>query len=192
MHDEAALLAGLRARDPAALSAIFEQNADRIYRLALRLLHDEQQADGVVQNTFLTLITHAETFEGRSSIATWLYRVAHNDCLGRMRGGKRIADLAYDEEPEDGFMPSCFVDWQALPETQIHSSEAAAEMERAINSLKPELRVVFVMRDVEELSTEETAQALGISEGAVKVRLHRARLALREKLASYFAEWAGE
>lgn len=190
MVDEAGLLTGLRQRDPAALSAIFEQNADRIYRLALRLLHDEQQADGVVQNAFLSLITHADTFEGRSSIATWLYRVAHNDCLGRMRKSQRIAEMAVDDEPDDGFMPSCFVDWDAVPETQINSSEASEEMERAINSLKPELRIVFLMRDVEELSTEETAQALGISAGAVKVRLHRARLALREKLASYFAEWA--
>ncbi len=192
MHiEEHALLAKLRQRDPAALSTLFEQNADRIYRLALRLLHDEQQADGVVQNTFLTLITHAETFEGRSNIATWLYRVAHNECLGRMRSSQRIAEMAVDEEPDDGFMPSCFVDWDTVPETRINSSEASDEMDRAINSLKPELRVVFLMRDVEELSTEETAQALGISVGAVKVRLHRARLALREKLASYFAEWAG-
>jgi RNA polymerase sigma-70 factor (ECF subfamily) len=188
--DEAALLTGLRQRDPAALSAIFEQNADRIYRLAVGLLHDEQQADGVVQNTFLSLITHAETFEGRSSIATWLYRVAHNDCLGRIRGNQRIAEMAVDDESDDGFMPSCFVDWDAVPEAQINSHEASEEMERAINSLKPELRIVFLMRDVEELSTEETAQVLGISAGAVKVRLHRARLALREKLASYFAEWA--
>ena len=187
--DEAALLTGLRQRDPAALSAIFEQNADRIYRLAVGLLHDEQQADGVVQNTFLSLITHAETFEGRSSIATWLYRVAHNECLGRMRGNQRIAEMAVDDEPDDGFMPSCLVDWDAVPETS-NSHEASEEMARAINSLKPELRIVFLIRDVEELSTDETAQALGISVGAVRVRLHRARLALREKLASYFAEWA--
>jgi RNA polymerase sigma-70 factor (ECF subfamily) len=192
VNDEAALIVGLRQRDPTALSAIFEQNADRIYRLATRLLHDEQQADGVVQNTFLALITHAETFEGRSSIATWLYRVAHNDCIERMRKSQRIAEMVVDEEPDDGFMPSCFVDWSDVPETRINSSEAAAQMEQAINSLKPELRVVFLMRDIEELSTDETAQVLGISAGAVKVRLHRARLALREKLASYFSEWAGE
>lgn len=192
MKDEAELLNGLRQRDPAALSALFEQNADRIYRLALRLLHDEQQADGVVQNTFLALITHAETFEGRSSIATWLYRVAHNECMGRLRARGHIAELAVDDEPDDGFMPSCFVDWGAVPDTLINSAESLDEMEKAVSSLKPELRVVFLLRDVEELSTEETAQALGISAGAVKVRLHRARLALREKLASYFAEWVQE
>ncbi|MDX2136858.1 MAG: sigma-70 family RNA polymerase sigma factor [Chloroflexota bacterium] len=182
------LLDGLRRRDPSALSALFEQHADRVYRLAVSLLHDEQQADGVVQNAFLALIEHAQTFEGRANVGTWLYRVAYNECVGRMRTAKRVAD--FDDEPDDGFMPSCFVDWSSVLDEIINGHEASAEMEHAIASLKPDLRIVFIMRDVEELSTEETAQALGITEGAVKVRLHRARLALREKLASYFQERA--
>jgi RNA polymerase sigma-70 factor (ECF subfamily) len=186
VHDEQALLAALKQRDPAALSTIFEQYADKIYRLAVNLLRDEQQADGVVQNTFLALIERVGDFEGRSSIGTWLYRVGYNECLMRIRRVKPEVELDAFDEPDS--MPSHFLDWQTVPDTLISSAEAMGEMDRAINSLKPDLRVVFTLRDVEELSTNETAQILGISEGAVKVRLHRARLALREELASYFEE----
>lgn len=186
MHDEQALLAALKQRDPAALSTIFEQYADKIYRLAVNLLHDEQQADGVVQNTFLALIERVGDFEGRSSIGTWLYRVGYNECLMRIRRAKPEVELDAFDEPDS--MPSHFLDWQTVPEALISSAEAMDKMDRAINSLKPDLRAVFILRDIEELSTSETAQILGISEGAVKVRLHRARLALREELASYFEE----
>ncbi|MFN8374060.1 MAG: sigma-70 family RNA polymerase sigma factor [Anaerolineae bacterium] len=185
MQDETKLIAALKQRDPAALSTLFEHYSDRIYRLAVSVLHDEVQADGVVQNTFLALIKHVETFEGRSSIGTWLYRVAYNECVMRMRRAKAIVDL--DERDDDGdTMPTHFVDWQTVPEDIIDSGEAMTQMERAISSLKPELRAVFVLRDVDELSTAETADVLGITENLVKVRLHRARLALREMLASYF------
>lgn len=186
-NDEQVLITALKQRDPAALSALFEQYADKLYRLAAGMLRDEVQADGVVQNTFLALIEKVDTFEGRANIGTWLYRVAYNECLMRLRR-KPDADLA-DDDPD--IMPGHFTDWTTMPDALIGSAEAAAEMERAITSLKPELRAVFTLRDVEELSTAETARALGITEALVKVRLHRARLALREQLAAYFDERAG-
>lgn len=186
MNAEPDLLAALRRRDPAALEALFERYADRIYRLAVSILHDEQQADGVVQNTFLALIRHADSLEGRSSVGTWLYRVGYNECMMRLRSAR--PDFELDALPDEDTMPACFVDWSAVPDRVIDSAEAAGEMERAIASLKHDLRMVFILRDIEGLSTEETAQTLGITPGAVKVRLHRARLALREKLALYFAE----
>jgi len=181
------MIIALKRRDPAVLSQIFEQHADRIYRLAVSLLHDEQQADGVVQNAFLALIRHVDSFEGRARLGTWLYRVAYNDCLRRLQAQNRVADLA-DEEADDT-MPACFVDWQNIPEDAFASAEASSEMTRAIDTLKPEMRAVFLLRDVEQLSTAEAAQILGISVEATKVRLHRARLALREQLATYFDEW---
>ncbi|MCC6614819.1 MAG: sigma-70 family RNA polymerase sigma factor [Anaerolineae bacterium] len=187
MQDEREMIDALKQRDPAVLSQIFEHHADRIYRLAVSLLHDEQQADGVVQNAFLALIRHVDSFEGRASVGTWLYRVAYNDCLHRMQAQQRVADIA-DEEADEA-MPACFVDWQNIPEDAFESAEASAEMNRAIDTLKPDMRAVFLLRDVEQLSTAETAQILGISNEAVKVRLHRARLALRERLAVYFDEW---
>ncbi len=186
MQDEREMIAALKQRNPDVLSQIFEQHADRVYRLAVSLLHDEQQADGVVQNVFLALIRHIDSFEGRASVGTWLYRVAYNDCLRRLRAQHRLADIT-DEETDD-MMPSCFVDWQNIPEDAFQSAEASAEMSRAIDSLKPQMRAVFLLRDVEQLSTAETAQILGISVEAAKVRLHRARLALREQLATYFDE----
>lgn len=188
LQDEQALVTALKRRDPAALSALFEAYADKIYRLAAGMLRDEQQADGVVQDTFLALIEHIDRFEGRSNIGTWLYRVGYNECLMRLRRARPEVEL--DEEDEPDRMPASFTDWSTMPDALLDSAEAAAEMERAITSLKPELRAVFLLRDVEELSTAETARILNIGEPLVKVRLHRARLALREKLAAYFDERA--
>ncbi len=182
------LLAALKRREPEALEKVFERFSDRIYRLAISLLHDEQQADGVVQNTFLALIENIDRFEGRSHIGTWLYRVAYNECMGRLR---RIRpDMSLDNLDDDAPMPNVFFDWQELPEEVLHSAEVREQIEQAVEALSPALRAVFMLRDVEELSTKETAEALGISEAAVKVRLHRARLALRERLAGYFEEYA--
>lgn len=187
--DEQDLITGLKQRDPDALAALFQQNADKLYRLAVSLLHDDQQADGVVQDTFMRLITHINSFEGRSNVSTWLYRVAYNECLLRLRRARPAVELdSMDEEGE--MMPTALISWDEVPDEIASSREAQAVMERAINNLKPELRAVFTLRDVEELTTRETADSLGISETLVKVRLHRARLALREQLAAYFEERA--
>ena len=183
---EQTLVAALKRRDKAALSEVFERYSHKIYRLALSLLHDEQQADGVVQDTFLKLIEKIDSFEGRSSIGTWLYRVAYNEAMMRLRKAKPQLDL--DDVGDNDLMPACMVNWRELPEQVLSSHEAIEQMDRAIASLSPGLRTVFTLRDVEELSTRETANILDISESAVKVRLHRARLALRESLAAYFEE----
>jgi RNA polymerase sigma-70 factor (ECF subfamily) len=184
MIDDQKMLEALRDGDPQALSEVFELYSDRIYRLALSLLHDEQAADGVVQDTFMALIEHLDSFEGRSSIGTWLYRVAYNNCMGRLRQVRPQIDV----EDGDAGMPERFIDWQTIPETLMTGAEAMAQVEKALETLSPALRTVFILRDIEELSTEEVAQALDISISAVKVRLHRARLALREALSTYFEE----
>lgn len=187
MADEQELIAALRQRDPDALSEVFTRYADRIYRLALSVLHDEQQADGVVQDSFLALIEHIDTFEGRASIGTWLYRVAYNGAMGCLRRQRPAAVL--DEMDEEGIAPAGLLDWRNLPEDVLTGREAAEQVAQAVAALAPTLRAVFTLRDVEQLSTRETAAVLGISEAAVKVRLHRARLALREQLAGYFEEY---
>ncbi len=190
MPDDNHLIEALKRRDSTALATLFEQYADKVYRLAVNLLHDEQQADGVVQNTFLALITHADGFEGRSSIGTWLYRVGYNECMMRVRSARPQVELDALDEPDA--MPTQIVDWSGVPESVIDSEEASDQMERAIKALKPDLRSVFILRDVEELSTAEVAQILNLTEANVKVRLHRARLALRESLSGYFAERVGQ
>lgn len=186
MDSEQHLIEKLRQRDATALSQVFETYSDLIYRLALRLLNDESIADGVVQDTFLALIEHIDSFEGRASLSTWLYRVAYNNAMGRLRRLK--PELELDDQTEELPLPAALVDWQTIPEALFNSSEALLEIDRAIQNLNPPLRAVFILRDIEELSTEETARTLGITPNTVKVRLHRARLALREQLAGYFQE----
>ena len=186
-------LDALRAGDPAALTALFEAFADRIYRLALGVLRDPAEAEDIVQETFVSAITHLDRFEGRSSLGTWLYRVAYNASLDRLR--RRREEPLPADEPEDEAgeaipLPRSLVEWTVTPEQRLVDSEVSAELDRAIGELPERLRVVFLLRDIEELSTAETADALGLTEGAVKVRLHRARLALRERLSVYFSERA--
>jgi RNA polymerase sigma-70 factor (ECF subfamily) len=183
-------LDALRSGDPQALAALFEAYADRIYRLALSLLRDPAAAEDIVQETFVSAITHLDRFEGRSSLGTWLYRVGYNASLDWLRR-RKDEPLPPDEpgdESDDVPLPRSLVEWTLTPESRQAEGEMAAELDRAIGELSEGLRVVFLLRDVDELSTQETADALGLTEGAVKVRLHRARLALREKLADYFAE----
>lgn len=189
MRDERALLKALQAGDPQALAALFDAHADHVYRLALGMLSDPSSAEDVVQDTFLKAITRIDAFEGRSSLGTWLYRIAYNACLDRLRkqGDLTLSDGDYEED-SDAPLPKAFLDWGLTPEQMLHDAEVRAELDAAIAALPETLRATFILRDIEELSTLETAHALDISEGAVKVRLHRARLALREHLASYFTE----
>ncbi len=180
----------LRAGDPQALSQLFEIHADRVYRLAFGLLRERQAAEDVVQETFLAAMTHLDQFEGRSSLGTWLYRVAYNASLTRLRA--RPVDPLPADEPEPGEppLPRALVEWDLTPEEMLMDSEARGHLDAAIAALPESLRAAFLLRDVEGLSTLDTAEALGISEGAVKLRLHRARLTLREHLAGYFGERA--
>ncbi|MBL8055196.1 MAG: sigma-70 family RNA polymerase sigma factor [Anaerolineales bacterium] len=188
MPAEPDLLTALRAGDPAALAALFEARADQLYRLALSLLRDPAEAEDVVQETFLKALTRLEQFEGRARLDTWLYRVAYNASLDRLR--RRVPEPLPEDEPEaeGGPLPQVIVEWSLTPENRLLDAEARAMLETAIQALPATLRPVFLLRDIEGLSGEETAEALGLNAGVVKVRLHRARLALRERLSAYFGE----
>lgn len=193
MDSPAVSIDALRSGDPTALSVLFEVYADRIYRLALGILRDPAASEDIVQETFLSAITHLDRFEGRSSLGTWLYRVAYNASIDRLR--RRTEEPLPPDEPDDypetGAvfpLPRSIIDWAGAPERWQADREVSAEIDRAIAELPRSLRVVFLLRDVEDLSTEETAEALGLTEGATKVRLHRARLAMRERLSVYFSE----
>lgn len=186
MHDDVHLITRLKNRDSDAFAWTFETYSDRIYRLAVSLLEDEQAADGVVQDTFLALIESIDRFEGKSSIGTWLYRVAYNNAAGHLR--KLRPQLSLDDDSDGLTMPTELVNWAEIPDDILQGHEALTYIEQAVEMLNPALRSVFLLRDIDELSTEACAHVLGISESAVKVRLHRARLALRETLATYFDE----
>jgi RNA polymerase sigma-70 factor (ECF subfamily) len=189
--NEVEILRGLKSDQPqAALSLLFEQYADRVYHLALGLLGNEGDAEDVVQDTFLSVFRNRFQFEGRSSAGTWLYRIAYNLSLDRLRTKQTLPlpeEEGADDEDHPAPLPREFVEWRWLPEYLIQDQEQRKALDEAIHSLSPALRAVFLLRDVEELSTEETAAVLSISASAVKVRLHRARLELREKLAAFFA-----
>ncbi|HEX7555329.1 MAG TPA: sigma-70 family RNA polymerase sigma factor [Leptolinea sp.] len=182
------LLGRFQSSDPtSALAELFEAYADPIYRLSIQLVGDPSAAEDVVQETFVSAITHREGFEGRSKLSSWLYRIAYNAALGKLRA--KHEEPLPEEEPDDDSpapLPRSLVDWELTPEQLQANGEAADYMEKAIQSLPLKYRVVFFLRDMEDQSTEQTAEVLGLTETAVKVRLHRARLALREKLSEYF------
>lgn len=187
---EAELLAALRQRQEAAFAYLFETYSDRIYRLAVGLLHDEAEAEGVVQETFLRLFERLDQFEGRSSLGTWLYRVAYNKTMDVLR--RHHVTISVDEMDDEATMaaPSILLDWRNMPETMLGEAEVATALDQAIAALPEKYRVVFLLREVEGLTTEETAVIANISISAAKVRLHRARLFLRERLAETFVALA--
>jgi RNA polymerase sigma-70 factor (ECF subfamily) len=192
---EAELLRSLRAGDAEAYRKLVELNSANVYNVALKLLGDEREAEDVLQETFLSAFEALDRFEGRSRLSTWLYRIAYNASLMRLRKRKQMLTFSLDQplHEEDGDAPSVsrhLVDWSTLPEELLLTAEAREVMDRAIAELPEALRSTFILRDVQGLSGAETADILGISVQAVKNRLHRARLQLRDRLSSYFSERA--
>lgn len=187
MPEDPQLVHALKAGNPDAFASLFDAYADRLYRLGMSLVGDPFEAEDIVQEAFLKAITHINGFQQRSNLGTWLYRVVYNSSIDRLRG-RMDSPLPDEAAEETGIpMPEVLLEWNT-PEILAISSEGQSYLDTAIQSLSESLRGVFVLRDIEELSTAEVADVLGISESLVKVRLHRARLALRELLAEYFAE----
>lgn len=180
----------LRAGDRGEFARMVDAYSTLIYRLGLKMLGNQQDAEDILQNTFLNALTHLANFEGRSSISTWLYRIAANEALMMIRRRKSNFNLE-DMQPEDSDdipLPETFVDWSLLPEKELLSGEGKGVLEKAIRQLPENLRVVFILRDVEDISIRETAEILNLTEVNVKARLLRARMALREQLSMYYAE----
>lgn len=183
-------LEALIAGDRAEFARLVDEYSSPIYRLGLRMLGNPQDAEDVLQNTFLNALTHIQNFEGRSSLATWLYRIAANEALMLIRRKKpevNLEDVEGEDEAED-LRPAQIVDWSALPEDELLSGEGKKVLDAAVNQLPESLRIVFLLRDVEGLSIKETAEALNLTETNVKTRLLRARMALREQLSAYYSE----
>jgi len=184
---EAELLAGLRAGEPDACTCMVKRFAPLVYAKALRVLGDPDEAEGVLQLTFIKACEKIATFEERSGLGSWLYRIAANEALMQLRharaGGLAIEQLDETIQPAD--LPQNRQAWSIDPAGQALDHELRGQLERALADLPERLRVVFVLRELDGLSTAEVAAALGLGESAVKVRLHRARLRLREQLAAY-------
>lgn len=180
----------LRAGDKAEFARLVDAYSAPIYRLGLKMLGNEQDAEDVLQNTFLSAMTHLSSFEGRSSISTWLYRIASNEALMQLRRGKKGVNLE-DLQPEnsdDDILPKIFVDWSILPENELLAGEGKVALDEAVQKLPESLRMVFILRDVEDISIKDTAEILNLTETNVKTRLLRARMFLRERLSTYYSE----
>jgi len=166
-----------------------ERYSGTVYNLALRLMrNDPMEAEDVLQETFISAFRALDRFEGRSLLSTWLYRIAYNAALMRLRK-RKLPTVSIDEpltNEEGDPIPRQLADWGAVPDQVLLNSELRRTLDTAVAALPATLRSVFVLRDIEGLSTAETAAILDLTETNVKVRLHRARLALRERLSAYF------
>jgi len=182
----------LRLGDRGEFARLVEAYSGPLYRLALKMLGNPPDAEDALQNSFLKAFQHINEFEGRSKLSTWLYRIASNEALMLLR--KRHQESSFsDVSPEDddegrNYDPVQLTDWCCLPEDEFLTTEARAALDGAVQHLPDTLRIVFILRDLEGLSIQETSQVLGLSETAVKTRLLRARLRLREELSSYYGE----
>lgn len=187
---EAALIVRLRARDPGALEILMERHASRVFRVAFGITRSEADAEEVVQDVFLSLFEKIGAFEERAALGTWLYRVTTNAALLRRRGKRLELEVSLEDQlptfRDDGHRAGersyLLADWSGNPEHEMLSGELHAHVRRAIDGLPPHYRAVVLLRDIEELSNEETAEILGEPVSSVKSRLHRARMALREQL----------
>jgi RNA polymerase sigma-70 factor, ECF subfamily len=184
----------LRGGDRAEIARMVDHFSGPIYRLALKMLNSPQDAEDVLQETFIKALRGLAAFEGRSSLSTWIYRIAVNEALMMIR--QRRPDLVSIERETDSDDDSQeelqLVDFCCLPEDELLSSEARKFLDQAIEALPETLKVVFILRDIEGLSIRDTAETLNLTETAVKTRLLRARFHLRNQLSTYYAERLAE
>jgi RNA polymerase sigma-70 factor, ECF subfamily len=186
--DELALVDRSRAGDASAFNELVERYERKIYRLAKHITQNDEDAEDVLQESFMKAYTHLDSFQGDSKFYTWLVRIAVNEALMKLRKRKSDRTVSLDEPQDTGedLVAREIAVWDDDPEKKYSREELADILDKAVQSLKPSFRTVFVLRDIEELSTEDTAETLGISIPAVKSRLLRARLQLRERLTRYF------
>jgi RNA polymerase sigma-70 factor (ECF subfamily) len=188
VFDESGLVAKAREGDSGAFNELVNRYSRKIYRLAKHITQNDEDAEDVLQETFLKAFEHLGGFQGQSKFYTWIVRIAVNESLMKLRKRKSDRTVPLDEPldtGEDTVVREIAV-WDENPEQKYSREELGQILDEAVESLRPVFRTVFVLRDIEELSTEETSEALGISVPAVKSRLLRARLQLRERLSRFF------
>ncbi|HEY6971515.1 MAG TPA: sigma-70 family RNA polymerase sigma factor [Candidatus Angelobacter sp.] len=190
---ELSLVQAAKKGDLEAFSDLVKRYDRNIFRIAQHITHNEDDAQDVVQEAFLKAYQNLNQFQGNSKFYTWLVRIAVNEALMKLRRRRTDRTVSIDEdvETEEGSMPREVADWSPNPEQLYGQSELSDILKKTIQGLPPGFRTVFVLRDVEGLSTEETAEMLDLSIPAVKSRLLRARLQLRERLAKYFKSKRG-
>jgi RNA polymerase sigma-70 factor (ECF subfamily) len=194
LHPDVALVARARGGDLSAFEQLMKQYDRQIFRIAQHITQNREDAEDIVQDTFLKAYTKLDQFQGNSKFYTWLVRIAVNESLMRLRKRRNHQAVSLDEDiqTEEGAIPRDFADWSPNPEQMYRQTELAEILRSNVEKLAPGFRAVFALRDIDGLSTEETAEALGLSIPAVKSRLLRARLQLRDRLSRYFRLPQGE
>src|ERR1700752_1363919 len=193
VHPDVLLVNRARAGDMEAYEKLVRQYDRQVFRIAQHITQNREDAEDVVQDAFLKAYEKLDQFQGNSKFYTWLVRIAVNESLMRLRKRRtgKMVSIDEDIDTDEGSVPRDLADWAPDPEQNYTQSELAEILRKTIKGLPPGFRVVFVLRDVEGLSTEETAETLGLSIPAVKSRLLRARLQLRERLSRYFRRKKG-
>jgi RNA polymerase sigma-70 factor (ECF subfamily) len=180
-----ALIAQAQAGDRKALARLVKNYEQTIYNFAFKVCRDKNKAEHIMQETFFSMVKSLHQFDGKSKLSTWLYRIVTNHCLMQARKIKNRSFVLLDDE-ENLYEEKYAADWSSLPYKSAENAELKAILDGAIDKLSPEYRMIFLLRDVEGLSTEETAQTTDLSIAAVKSRLHRARAFLRNELNRAF------
>jgi RNA polymerase sigma-70 factor, ECF subfamily len=187
--DEPALVAAAKRGEVSAFEELVTRYERKIFRLTRNITGNMQDAEDAMQEAFLKSYEHLANFKGDSRFYTWLVRIAVNEALMKLRR-RHPGEFSIDEEVpgSEDLMPRELDDWGPTPEERYQQAEMWEILSEAIDRLEPDFRIVFILRDVEELSAEETAKLLGLSITATKSRLLRARLKLRQRLNRHFQE----
>lgn len=193
--DDVAIVAGIRASDDRAFEMLVRRYGDGMFSVARRMLPCEQDAADAVQDAFISAYRSIGSFEGHAKLSTWLHRITVNACLMKLRSGSRRASASIEDLlpqfDETGRHAHPVRQWSEETFARVAADETRAQVRAAIDKLPEPYRMVLLLRDIQELSTDETAQILGCTTANVKTRLHRARQALRELLQAVFASSAG-
>lgn len=172
--------------DKNALAQLVKDNEQTVYNFSFKICRDRDKAEHIMQETFYSMIKSLNQFDGNSKLSTWLYRIVSNHCLMLARKDKARTFISIDNDDEL-YEDKYTADWSRIPNQNIENAELKKILDESIKKLSPEYRIVFLLRDVEGLSTEETAELTELSVPAVKSRLHRARAFLRKELNKAFS-----
>lgn len=174
-----------RDGDKDALRELVKQHEKTLYSFAFKICRNKDKAEDIMQETFLSMIKSLKNFDGNSKLSTWLYRITVNHCLMSARSKKKELFVEPNDDDEL-FGEKHAADWSTIPNKSLENKELREILDRSIEKLAPDYRIVFTLRDVQQLSTEETASITGLSVAAVKSRLHRARAFLRNEISEAF------
>lgn len=184
--EESKLVELAKSGDRQALAQLVKNNEQTVYNFSFKICRNRDKAEHIMQETFFSMIKSLHQFDGNSKISTWLYRIVSNHCLMLARKDKSKTFVSIDND-DDLYEDKYTADWSNIPNQNVENTELKKILDESIGKLSPEYRIVFLLRDVEGLSTEETAELTELTVPAVKSRLHRARAFLRKELNEAFS-----